>query len=321
MCFFSGSVWAKISATSEKLPSEIHIFWPLIDQPRVGLGRAGAQVGGVGAGVGLGQAEAAERLARAEPRQPLLLLLLGAPLLDRAGDQRGLHRDDGAGRGVGAADLLDDQPVADVVEAAAAVLFGDRGAEVADLAELAGQLAVEAGGAVVLADPRHDLLVGEFTRRFGDQLAARRSAGSPSHPSLEFCRLRVRAARRPQGLGEGLLGLAGARAGRVGKLGAVDRGDGLDLARGRGEEGLAGGAQVVDRARLPSSTSSALTRRSRVIDSSTPASSAGVRSSPSAETQKIAEVGGSSTMPSGRTSTASSAPRPLASRVACMLAA
>ncbi len=32
-CFFSGSVWAKISATSEKLPSEIHIFWPLIDQP------------------------------------------------------------------------------------------------------------------------------------------------------------------------------------------------------------------------------------------------------------------------------------------------
>ena len=33
MCFFSGSVWAKISATSEKLPSEIHIFWPLIDQP------------------------------------------------------------------------------------------------------------------------------------------------------------------------------------------------------------------------------------------------------------------------------------------------
>ena len=33
LCFFSGSVWAKISATSEKLASEIHIFWPLIDQP------------------------------------------------------------------------------------------------------------------------------------------------------------------------------------------------------------------------------------------------------------------------------------------------
>ena len=30
---FSGSVWAKISASSATLPSEIHIFWPLIDQP------------------------------------------------------------------------------------------------------------------------------------------------------------------------------------------------------------------------------------------------------------------------------------------------
>ena len=29
----SGSVWAKISATSAWLPSEIHIFWPLISQP------------------------------------------------------------------------------------------------------------------------------------------------------------------------------------------------------------------------------------------------------------------------------------------------
>src|SRR4051794_41771291 len=66
-------------------------------------------------------------------RSPLLLLLLGPPALDRAGDQRGLHGDDGAGGGVGAADLFDDQPVAEVIEAAAAVLFGDRGAEVSDL--------------------------------------------------------------------------------------------------------------------------------------------------------------------------------------------
>src|SRR4249919_4207406 len=33
LCFFSGSVWAKIRDTSEKLPRLIHIFWPLIDQP------------------------------------------------------------------------------------------------------------------------------------------------------------------------------------------------------------------------------------------------------------------------------------------------
>ena len=55
----------------------------------------------------------------------------------------------------------------------------------------------------------------------------------------------------------------------------------------------------------------------RVEDSRVP--SAGVRSSPPA-TQKIVEVGASSTIPSGRTSSASSAPPPLAIRVACMLA-
>ena len=58
-----------------------------------------------------------------------------------------------------------------------------------------------------------------------------------------------------------------------------------------------------------------------MIDSSTPVSSAGVRSAPCGETQKIDEVGGSSTVPSGCTSTASSAPWAWAIRVACMLAA
>ena len=33
LCFLSGSVWAKISATSETFPSEIHILLPLIVQP------------------------------------------------------------------------------------------------------------------------------------------------------------------------------------------------------------------------------------------------------------------------------------------------
>ena len=33
MCFSAGSVWAKISATSASLPSEIHIFDPCSSQP------------------------------------------------------------------------------------------------------------------------------------------------------------------------------------------------------------------------------------------------------------------------------------------------
>ena len=32
-CFFSGSVWAKIIATSARVPSEIHILFPLSTQP------------------------------------------------------------------------------------------------------------------------------------------------------------------------------------------------------------------------------------------------------------------------------------------------
>jgi hypothetical protein len=32
-CFFSGSVWAKISATFAWLPSEMNILEPLITQP------------------------------------------------------------------------------------------------------------------------------------------------------------------------------------------------------------------------------------------------------------------------------------------------
>ena len=56
-----------------------------------------------------------------------------------------------------------------------------------------------------------------------------------------------------------------------------------------------------------------------MIEASTPSSTAVVRSAPSA-TQKIVEVGGSSTIPSGRTSSASSPPASLAIRVASMLA-
>ncbi len=130
----------------------------------------GPEVRGVRAGVRLGEAEAAEVLARAELRQPALLLLLGAPVLDRAADERGLHGDDRARRRVAAADLLDDQAVAEVVEAAAAVLLGDRRAQVAHLAEHRRELAVELLVAVVLARALDDLPVDEVARRLRDQL-------------------------------------------------------------------------------------------------------------------------------------------------------
>ena len=135
----------------------------------VDLHRARAHRRGIGAGVGLGQPEAAEGLAGAQPRQPLLLLLLRAPALDRAADEGGLDRDHRAGRRVAPTHLLDDQSVADVVEPAAAVLLGHRRAQVAHVAESLRELAIEASGSVVVAGAGDDLVVDEIARRLLDQ--------------------------------------------------------------------------------------------------------------------------------------------------------
>ena len=141
---FSGSVWAKISATvGDVAERDPHLLAG--DPPAaVDLLGPGAQVGRVRAGVGLGQPEAAERLAG---RQAAAASAASAPRVP----QRSIEpqtsevwtRDHGSHRRVAAADLLDDQPVAGEVEPAAAVLLGDRRAEVAHLAEPPRELEVE----------------------------------------------------------------------------------------------------------------------------------------------------------------------------------
>ena len=102
-------------------------------------------------------------------RQPLLLLLLGAPAHDRRADERGDHRDHGAHGRVAAAHLLHDQPVRAVVHATAAVLLGHDRAEEADVRDLLHELGVEVLVAVVLARARNDLVVGEVACRLADQ--------------------------------------------------------------------------------------------------------------------------------------------------------
>ncbi len=123
-------------------------------------------------------------LARAQLRQPALLLLLGAPAHDRRAHQRGLHRDDGAHRRAAAADLLDHDRVGQVVEPGAAVLARDDRAEVALVGDLAHQLGVEVVVAVVLARARDDLLVGERRARSRGSAAARRTGRSPCAATL-----------------------------------------------------------------------------------------------------------------------------------------
>ena len=273
LCFFSGSVWAKISATSEKLPSEIHIFWPLIDQPPsvfVARVRRLAASEPVSGSVRPKQPSASPEQSRGSQ---LCFCSSRAPALDRAGDQRGLHGDHGAGGGVGAADLLDDQPVADVVEPAAAVLLGDRRAEVADLAQLARQLAVEARGAVVLAHPRRDLLVGELARRFGDQPLLVGQLEVHLTPAFSVRRrsskLAAEGLRRTPPAPRGCAGPA-PRAARLPSIAET-----AWISRVVEARKASSAARRSATGHSPSSTSSALTRRSRVIDSRTPSSSAG----------------------------------------------
>ncbi len=99
-----------------------------------------------------------------------MLLLLGAELDDPRADERGLDRDHGADRGVAAADLLDDEAVAEVVEAGAAVLLRDDRAEVALRGDLLDELDVEVVVAGVFARLLDDLVVGELARGALDQL-------------------------------------------------------------------------------------------------------------------------------------------------------
>ena len=142
-----------------------------VELPRAVVLLDGARllVGGVRAGVGLGEAEAAQPLARAQLGQVALLLLLGAPLEDRRADERGLHRDHRAHGRAAAPDLLADDRVGQVVQPGAAVLAGHDRAQVALVGDLAHEVEVEVVVARVLPRPGDDLLVGELARRLLDE--------------------------------------------------------------------------------------------------------------------------------------------------------
>src|SRR5690606_6861510 len=82
--------------------------------------------------IGFGQAETADPFAGSELGQILLFLRLGAKLVDRHHDQRGLHTHHRTITGVHALNFPSDQSVTYVIQAATAVLFGNRGAQQAN---------------------------------------------------------------------------------------------------------------------------------------------------------------------------------------------
>ena len=92
---------------------------------------------GVGAVVWLGQAEAADVLAAGQLGQVFLLLRFGAEFIDWHHHQRALHAGHGTVTGVHTLDFAGDQAVGHVVQAGAAVLFGNRRAQQTQFAHLA----------------------------------------------------------------------------------------------------------------------------------------------------------------------------------------
>ena len=122
---------------------------------------------GVAAGVGLGQPEAAEHLAGGHPRQPLLLLLLGAPAVDRVHRQRALHGHEAA------------QPRVDGLQLAAGDAVRRRGhpraavalevhAEQPELAERRPEVVGQRARVVPVGDVGRELGVGEGAHRVAD---------------------------------------------------------------------------------------------------------------------------------------------------------
>ena len=317
----AGSVWAKTSATSATLPSEIHIFWPVIRQPPSIFSRPGAQRGGVGAGVGLGQPEAAERLAGAQPRQPALLLLVGSPALDRAADQRGLDRDDGAHRRVAAPDLLDDQPVGDVVEARARRTPRRPARPGSPSRRAAGRARGRSAAARSLSRARGTTSLSTKSRAVS-AISRCSSVSSRGPRCAEPGRRAASAAERAvDGARERLLGVSASAGRGVVELAVVDRARPA-APRARSRRGTPRAAPSRSSTRYSPSSTSQRSRRSaaRVIESRMPALERRASAARPRRAQKMVDVGASSTIPSGRTRSASSAPRPAAIRVACMLA-
>jgi hypothetical protein len=135
----------------------------------VALGLGGERPG-VRSGLGFGEPEAAELRARAQARQPLLLLLVRAVLEDRLADQAERHRDDPAHGRVTARDLLQDQAVRQVVAAGPAVLLVDAQPEEPHLAQSGHERAVDGLVPVPLPGERDDPLLREAVGQFFELL-------------------------------------------------------------------------------------------------------------------------------------------------------
>src|SRR5207245_1399411 len=126
--------------------------------------RGGADALRVAAGVGLGQAERRPVLAARHGGQVALLLLRGAVRAEHVGEHE-VRVEDARETHPAAAELLDDHRVGGVVEAEAAVLERDGGAEEPELLHALDQRLRVLVGVLVAARDRHHLALDEAPDR------------------------------------------------------------------------------------------------------------------------------------------------------------
>ncbi len=120
---------------------------------------AGLHAAGIGTGIRLGQAEAADPLAGRELRQVFLALVLVAIGVDRVHHQRGLHRVHRAIAGIDALDLARHQPIGHVARIGAAIFLRERDPDQAEFAHLVEDLAVGLLFEIGLGDARQQLVL------------------------------------------------------------------------------------------------------------------------------------------------------------------
>src|SRR5688500_6701277 len=114
----------------------------------------GDHASGIRAEVRFGQPETADRLAPGHLRKPGALLVLAAEREDGIHNECALHRRERPDAAVSPLELLHDQAVRDIVQARAAVFFGEVRAEDAQLRHLGNELFGEPGLDVTVADDR-----------------------------------------------------------------------------------------------------------------------------------------------------------------------
>src|ERR1051326_244175 len=165
----SAPVFAHTTATCAVDPFVIHIFAPFSPQPSfVSLG-GGDHAGGVRAVIGLGESEAPDHFAARHLRQPLFSLVLGAEGIDRVHHQRALHRRERPHARIAPLELLHDQPIRDVIQPRAAILFREIRAEEAELRHAGDELLGKLAGDVRFADDGHQIVVDPLANGVADR--------------------------------------------------------------------------------------------------------------------------------------------------------